>query len=167
MKTTNASIRMFRSSRFTLAAILIATVTAAASATAQYKPTGDDGITASPKLRQQLNERRAGLTTAVAAAPTMACPKCKDGWVAVSDTASKGSGARTLMGQTTRHIAKHLCDGCSADWQVAGTGKAKQAVASHKCTGCGAENLACCSGSGSTTMATKGMDQKIQIAPLK
>jgi hypothetical protein len=85
----------------------------------------------------------------------------------VSDTASKGSGARTLMGQTTKVIAKHLCEGCGTDWTVAGTGKGKQAIASHKCTACGAENLACCSGTGSSTTATKGMDQKIQIAPLK
>jgi hypothetical protein len=32
----------------------------------QYKPTGDDGITASPRLRQQLDERKAAPAAAVA-----------------------------------------------------------------------------------------------------
>jgi hypothetical protein len=41
------------------AAALAATVSLANNASAQYKPTGDDGITASPKVRQMLNERAA------------------------------------------------------------------------------------------------------------
>ena len=165
MKTANYITRIVRGSALALAAVTVFLTTLSASA--QYKPTGDDGITASPKVRAQLDERRARVTPASPTTPTMACGKCKDGWVAVGDTASKGSGARTLIGQTTRLIAKHLCDGCGAEWNVAGTGKGKQAIASHKCTACGAENLACCSGTGSGTMATKGMDQKIQIAPVK
>ena len=44
--------------------VLLATAIAAifslsSNASAQYKPTGDDGITASPKIRQQLDEREA------------------------------------------------------------------------------------------------------------
>jgi hypothetical protein len=167
MKTMIKIARGVECSGLTLAAIFVAILMTAALANAQYRATGDDGITASPKLRAQLNERRTSATPASTTLVTMACAKCKDGWVAVGDTASKGSGARTLIGQTTRLIAKHLCDGCGAEWNVAGTGKGKQAVASHKCTACGAENLACCSGMASGTMATKGMDQKIQVAPLK
>lgn len=41
------------------AAALAATVSLANDASAQYKPTGEDGITASPSLRQRLNERAA------------------------------------------------------------------------------------------------------------
>jgi hypothetical protein len=166
MKTMN---NISRSSTITLAAVLVTALTAAISANAQYQPTGDDGITASPKVRQQLDERRARSTPALAAIPTMSCPMCKDTWVAQADTNPKGLGARTLMGRTTRPIVKHQCDGRGTDWSLAGTGKAKHAVATHKCTGCGAEDLACCSkkSSGSTTAATKGMDQRIQVAPLK
>ncbi len=41
------------------AAAIAATMSLANNASAQYKPTGDDGITASPKVRQMLNEREA------------------------------------------------------------------------------------------------------------
>jgi hypothetical protein len=41
--------------------LFVAAVAASSSlannGSAQYKPTGDDGITASPKLRQQLDQR--------------------------------------------------------------------------------------------------------------
>jgi hypothetical protein len=95
---------------------------------------------------------------------SMACPKCKDTWVAQADTNPKGLGARTLMGQTTKRVAQHLCEGCGSEWTTAGNEKAKHAVATHTCSGCGAGNLACCSTKGSGDVATKGMGQKIQIA---
>lgn len=52
----------------------------AGPAQAQYKPTGDDGITASPKLRQFLDEYKRNHSPAPAPAevPQMACPKCKN-----------------------------------------------------------------------------------------
>jgi len=167
MKAVNDVTKMVRGSALAFASALIATFITVAPANAQYRPTGDDGITASPKLRAQLDERKAGTRPLTATGPAMACPKCKDAWVAKADTNSRGLGARTLMGQTTTPVVKHLCDGCGADWSVAGTGKAKQTVASHKCTGCGAENLACCSTKGGGNVATKGMGQKLEIAPLK
>jgi hypothetical protein len=167
MKTVNDITKIARGSALAFASFLVVAFMATGSANAQYKPTGDDGITASPRLRAQLNERKASATLATTSTAAMACAKCQDGWVAVRDTNGKGLGARTLIGQTTKLVVKHLCDGCGTDWNVAGNGKAKQAVASHNCTGCGAENLACCSGKGSGAVATKGMDQKIQIAPLK
>ncbi len=148
-----------------LAGLALALV--ASSAQAQYKPTGDDGITASPKLRQQLDERSARTAPVAANVPSMACPKCKDTWVAQVDTNPKGSGVKTLMGKRTKLVAQHLCNGCGVDWAVAGTGKAKHAVATHKCSGCGSENLACCSTKGTTDVATKGMGQKFEVAPLK
>jgi hypothetical protein len=134
---------------------------------AQYKPTGDDGITASPKVRYQLDDRRAGTTSIAAPAPTMACPKCKDAWVEQTDRGSRGfAGAKALTGQTTKLVAHHLCDGCSTEWSIAGTGRGKHSVATHKCTGCGAENLVCCGQKGGN-IATKGMEQQPQVAPLK
>jgi hypothetical protein len=165
MKTMNEITRMFRGSRLALAAILIASVGAAASANAQYKFTGD-GIAASPKLRQQINERIARSTPAVAPVPTMACAKCKDTWMAQKDN-SKGLGARTLMGQTTKLVPTHLCAGCGTDWSVAGTGKGSHAVATHKCSSCGSENFACCSGKSTGNLATKGMGTSVEVAPLK
>lgn len=39
--------------------IVIVSFAAAVELNAQYRPTGDDGITASPRLRQQLNDRAA------------------------------------------------------------------------------------------------------------
>jgi hypothetical protein len=149
-----------------MATFLVATFAAVAPASAQYRSTGD-GIAASPKVRAQMNERKASTAVVSTKAAVMACPKCKDAWVAQADTSSKGSGARTLVGQTNKLVARHLCDGCGADMSTAGAGKAKYVVAAHKCTGCGAENLACCAPKGSNDVATKGMEEKIQVAPLK
>ena len=73
MKTTNKTL---------IAALAgIAMFAFTSSVLAQYKPTGDDGITASPKARALLDERKARLNTAVAAVASMPCPKCKDVWV--------------------------------------------------------------------------------------
>jgi hypothetical protein len=155
MKPAN---KIFKSSGLAVATILFATFAAVVPASGQYKPTGADGITASPKARAQLNERKAPTTLVSATAPAMGCPKCKDAWVAQADPSAKGG--RVLMGQTTKLVARHLCEGCGADITTTGVGKSKQAVAAHNCTGCGSENLACC--------GPKGMDDhKIQVAPLK
>jgi len=48
-----------------LAAAIVATFGLVSKASAQYQPTGDDGITASPKLRQMLNERTTGVNPGV------------------------------------------------------------------------------------------------------
>jgi hypothetical protein len=167
MKKINEVTKMVRGSALALVVATIATFMGLASANAQYNSTGNDGITASPKLRAQLDERRAATKPTSVTVPAMACSKCVDAMVATTDTNPKGLGARALVGQTTKLVPKHLCDGCGAEWTVTGAGKAKQTVAAHKCTGCGAENLACCSGKGPGNMATKGVDQKIQVAPLK
>lgn len=53
------------------AAAIAATLSLANSASAQYKPTGDDGITASPKIRQLLNERAAATLAAAVSTPSM------------------------------------------------------------------------------------------------
>ncbi len=139
----------------------------AGTAQAQYKPTGDDGITASPRLRQQLDERKARTAPAVAATRSMACPKCQDTWVSQPDTNPKGVGARVLMGKTTKLAAQHQCRGCGVDWSIVGTGKLRHSVAIHKCSESGSENLACCSLPGSGHIATRRAEQSIQIAPLK
>jgi predicted RNA-binding Zn-ribbon protein involved in translation (DUF1610 family) len=152
---------------FSLAlAVSISVFALVGTANAQSQLGGDSGIAASPKARAQLYERKASLDTAPATVAAMACPKCEDTLVAQNDTNPKGSGSRTLMGQTTKLVSQHLCPGCGVEWVIAGTGKAKQSVAAHKCTSCGAEILSCCAKS-IGTVATKGMENTIQIAPLK
>src|SRR5262249_41207930 len=59
--------------------LMVATALAAlaftTAANAQYNPIDGDGIAASPKVRQMLNERKASAVPAVAVTPAMACPK--------------------------------------------------------------------------------------------
>ena len=165
MKRTYEIPRMVRGSGLAVATILIATFMAVAPASAQYKPTGNDGITTSPKVRAQLDERKA--RTTLVSAPAMACAKCKDAWVAKSDTHSKGAGARSLIGQNTKLVVRHLCEACGAEIATAGAGKAKYAVVAHTCNGCGSANLACCGPKAAGDVATKGMEQPVQVAPLK
>ena len=57
-----------------------ATLTLAASGLAQYQPVGNDGIAASPKLRQTINESALVAPAAVAPKAAMAC--CEDTIVA-------------------------------------------------------------------------------------
>ncbi|MBK8002065.1 MAG: hypothetical protein IPK15_26060 [Verrucomicrobia bacterium] len=137
----------------------------AGSAQAQYKPTGDDGITASPKLRQQLDEyRRNHSTNSVASEmPQMACPKCKDEVLKTKDWTARGANKPYVT------IVRHLCEGCGTEWSITGHGKAKQSVATHTCSSCGAESAACCNTTKGSTVATKGMEKakSIEVAPLK
>lgn len=136
---------------------------------AQYKPTGDDGITASPKLRQQLDQRRHATTVASAPANQgeMACPKCKDKITERVDYTVRGANKPVIK------VVTHLCDGCGVERTVTGTGKGKTEVVAHKCTGCGAETLACCNTAKGSNVATKGMEKKdpkslnFEVAPIK
>jgi hypothetical protein len=149
-------------------AVAISAFALVGAVNAQSQIAGEDGIAASPKVRAQLNERKARLQTTTVAVPSMACPKCKDAWVAQLDTNSKGSGARTLMGQTTKLVAQHLCSGCATTITVAGQGKAKHDVAAHKCDSCGSANLACCGTAKGSETTTKGMEKEsVEIAPIK
>lgn len=91
----------------------------------------------------------------------MSCAKCKDGYMRRVDWTARGANKPTIT------VAKHLCDGCGTDWNVVGHGKAKASVASHKCTSCGEASLACCNTSKAGAVATKGMEKKFEVAPLK
>lgn len=137
----------------------------AGSAQAQYKAVGDDGIAASPRLRQQLDEykRNHSPDRTPAEIPQMACAKCKGKVTSRIDYSARGANKPVIR------VVMHLCEGCGTDWAVVGHGKAKQSVATHKCTSCGAENLACCNTTKGSTVATKGMEKAkdFNIAPLK
>ena len=161
MKTTNKTV--------TAALAAIAMFAFAGPVLAQYKPTGDDGITASPKARAHLDERRARLNTAPATVASMPCPKCKDKSVNVRKAHFKGAEALAAGGVPTEKVARHLCAGCESTIQTVGFSKqTKHDVVIHKCTSCGAELASCCNTTKGSETATKGMEKNsVEIAPLK
>jgi len=164
MKTT----RINKTARLT--GITIAVAMFAGLAQAQYKPTGDDGITASPRLRQMLNERNR--VPATQPAPSdykpMSCAKCKDVWVSSVDSFAKPAKVMMSGFKPTVTTAKHLCNGCDTRITVTGLSKAtRRNVALHKCSSCGAETLACCNTKKGSEVTTKGMEKKFEVAPLK
>lgn len=98
----------------------------------------------------------------------MSCAKCNDEVVQVRDTDSKGGARALLMGAPlTKSVSRHGCEGCGTDWNVVGHGKAKVSVASHKCTSCGEASLSCCNTKNRPDAATKGMEKKFEVAPVK
>src|SRR6266446_7930268 len=152
MKTTNKTV---------IAAVAsVALFAVTSSAQAQYKPTGDDGIAASPKVRYQLNDRNAGINIGPAVVPAMACPMCKDVWVILPDRHAKGAQVLVSGGVPTQTIARHLCAGCETTVTTEGLSKqTRHDVVTHKCTGCGAEILSCCRAKNGSRVATKGMEK--------
>lgn len=135
----------------------------ASPALAQYKPTGDDGITASPKVRQLLDEQRRNHSPAPASVEVakMPCQKCQDMIAAQVDYTARGANKPVIL------VSTHQCRGCGTDWAVTGIGKAKQLVPTHKCSGCGEANLACCQTEKGSGLVTKGMERNLEVAPLK
>lgn len=91
----------------------------------------------------------------------MACSKCKEEFSRRVDLTARGANKPTIF------VAKHLCEGCGNEWSVVGHGKAKVSVANHKCTSCGAEIVTCCNTKKTSDVATKGMEKKFEVAPLK
>jgi hypothetical protein len=148
-------------------AVAIAAFSLIGNASAQSQLVGDDGIAVSPKVRAQLNERKAQTTPATAAVAAMACPECKDAWVARADPNPKGLGARSLLGQTTKLVAQHLCPACETAITVGGEGKAKYDIATHQCGSWGATSFACCSKVKGSPIPAKGMEKNVEMATLK
>jgi hypothetical protein len=155
---TKRNNTMARLTGITIGLALFAGV--AGVANAQFKPAADDGTYASPKLRQQLDDQTAWRNTAPAAAASMACPRCKDEYYGQIDRTARGANKPLVF------VARHLCGGCETTIAVEGTGKARHDVAIHKCNSCGVASLACCSTKKSGE-ATKGMEMKFEVAPLK
>ena len=120
----------------------IAAFALAGTANAQYKAVGDDGIAASPKVRQALNERATAANIATARVTAMACPKCKD--ISVTEPNRQAKGGQILMSAATKVVAKHTCGACDTRLDVVRTGKATRTVATHTCTAPVANNLTCC-----------------------
>ncbi len=130
------------SSKIALAAVAMASLVFAGTASAQYRPVGDDGIAASPRLRQMLNEHKASTARAVAAAPAMACPKCAD--VLTTEVNHQAKGGQLLAGTATQKVAKHTCSACETKLSVVGEGKARHSVATHKCAADVPNPATCC-----------------------
>jgi len=131
-----------RSPKIALAAVVLAALAFASTASAQYKPVGDDGIAASPKLRQVLIERKAAATPVVATVPAMACPKCAD--VLTSEVTRQAKGGQVLAGMASQNVAKHTCLACETKLTFVGEGKAKHQVATHKCSADVPNRATCC-----------------------
>jgi hypothetical protein len=165
----NERLAIMKLSNIIAALTGIALFSFAGSVQAQYKPTGDDGITASPKQRQFLDEwnrnHRPAATPAEIA--KMPCPKCTDKVTTRVDYFARGANKPTVQ------IVTHQCEGCDTTIKTVGVGKQASNVAVHKCTSCGAETLACCNTAKGDTVATKGMEKKnlkdlnFEVAPVK
>ena len=148
MQTTNKTL---------LAALAsIALFSFASPAQAQFKPAGDDGIAASPKVRSMMMKPItspadvAGLKDGDMVA--MACPKCKTIMVTHVNT-QKGHI------KTATTVPEDVCPGCEQKFTVVGEGKDKHNVITHVCKKCGSTDAFCCvMRTGSA--ATEGMTLK-------
>ena len=91
----------------------------------------DDGIAASPKVRAQLDERKARINAAVTstAAAFLAhkCADCTDTLVTVVDKSTKGPN------HLVTKVVRHNCAGCDTKIVTEGTSKARHDVAIHSC----------------------------------
>lgn len=103
---------------------------------AQFQGTGVDGITASPKFREFLNQSKPAKTAVVP--KTMACPKCKDEFTTRADWTARGANKPSVT------VAKHLCAGCETKVTTVGTGKAAMSTAVHSCSESENRSASCC-----------------------
>jgi hypothetical protein len=99
----------------------------AGSVQAQYKATGNDGVTASPKTRQLLDELNNNHAAAPAAIAQMGCPMCKDQVTLRTDYTARGANKPTIA------VATHACKMCDTQLKTVGVGKAAKTVAVHDC----------------------------------
>jgi hypothetical protein len=118
----------------TMMAAIVSMALFAGAAYAQYRTTADDGITASPKLRERI-AAGAGISTQAAAPAAHRCAMCKDEYTTRVDQTAKGVVKPAVL------FVKHLCPGCETTISVQGQGKATQNVVAHKCA---AESASCC-----------------------
>ena len=136
--------------------VAIALFSLAGLAQAQFKPVGDDGIAASPKVRSMMMKPItspadvAGLKDGDMVA--MACPKCKTVTVTYVNT-EKGHI------KTATTVPADMCPGCEQKFTVVGEGKGKHNVVTHVCKKCGSTDAFCCVMK-KDGEPTKGMEQK-------
>lgn len=109
-------------------AIGIATIALSSTGYAQFKITHEDGIAASPKTRQMINEHR---PTTPAVKPAMDCAQCVEVRSAKLPAQAKGSEIMTGAKQVS---FSHGCASCDTQISVKSKGKEKQQVATHTCS---------------------------------
>jgi hypothetical protein len=102
---------------------------------AQYAATGSDGIIASPKYRQVLDERKTSVPTA---AKAMACPKCRNEVTKQTDRTARGANKPAVT------VVKHLCESCNTTRTATGHGKAAKTDVQHACAAAEIAGTACC-----------------------
>src|SRR5690348_4508067 len=83
---------------------------------AQFKVTGTDGITASPKLREMINSHAVSPAEPADSA-RHPCAMCKDQYTTRVDYSAKGVIRPTVL------IAKDLCPGCETKVSTERQGK--------------------------------------------
>ena len=134
----------------------IALLSFASPAQAQYKPVGDDGIAASPKVRSMMMKPISSLTDVAGLKDgdmvAMACPKCKTIMVTHINT-EKGHI------KTATTVPEDVCPGCEQKFTVVGEGKDKHNVVTHVCKKCGSTDAFCCVMK-KDGESTKGTEQK-------
>jgi hypothetical protein len=138
---TNGLPAILRPFNLALVATAIAALALISPASGQNKSASDDGIAASPKVRQALNEKKASAPTMTTETPAMTCPMCAD--VLTSQPKPQAKGAEILVGARS-NVIKHTCAGCEVNWTVVGEGKTRHSVATHRCTANVPNNHACC-----------------------
>ena len=134
----------------------IALISFASPAQAQYKPVGDVGIAASPKVRSMMMKPITSPADVVGLKDgdmvAMACPKCKTIMVTHVNT-EKGHI------KTATTVPADMCPGCEQKFTVVGEGKGKHNVVTHVCKKCGSTDAFCCVMK-KDGEPTKGMQQK-------
>lgn len=70
--------------RVVIAALTMAAFAPAVRTMAQYKPTGEDGITCSPKVRQALNDKQAGTRASAVCVVALNSPHAESDGIAAS-----------------------------------------------------------------------------------
>jgi hypothetical protein len=114
--------------RITIMATLLAGLALVVQTNAQSQLAGNDGIAASPKVRAQIDERKAQFNIAAAAATALhKCANCTDTLVSVVDKGTKGPN------HLITKASRHNCAACDTKIVSAGTGKAAKDVAIHRC----------------------------------
>jgi hypothetical protein len=96
---------MKKMNKLVITSIAMATLIPALHANAQYKATGDDGITASPRLRQRLNEQGMVSPSVAASTDNVAYVPATPGRIAASPRARAQMDERNLVAVTVSPVA--------------------------------------------------------------
>jgi hypothetical protein len=128
----------------------------ASPAQAQYKPVGDVGIAASPKVRSMMMKPITSPADVVGLKDgdmvAIACPKCKTSMVTLINT-EKGHI------KTATTVPEDVDPGCEQKFTVVGEGKGKHNIVTHVCKKWGSTDAFCCVMKKDGN-PTKGMKQK-------